>query len=382
MSRRPSRRSQTMFIRFIRILFLLACALPAAPASAAPTALVIGQAIDLSGPNAALGRDYVAGIKTYFDMVNASGGIRGRPVRFIALDDRGLPEHSARLVAELIERERVDYLLGGVGAQVMRAVLRAPAFVRSAHVLFAPLALHGDAAGERVLFWRPGYGQEVRHVFSHFSRLGLGKVSVVYENSASAEAAYQELVAEIRARGMRLASSERIDPDGAQAAQVAARVAAARPGFVLVIADTIGTGLFLREFRKHDAQTIVAGTSLINLATLREIAGARAVQWTVYAQVVPDPGSGASLLQFEHLNMMRKYRDEEVSALTLEGFAVAKALAKMIGQARGRQAVQEFIAGRGRIDLGGMHISAAGDGASLSVFLDIALLGKGGALVY
>lgn len=368
------------------LLFSIACMLctPAMLHARGP-AIVVGQAIDLSGPNAALGRDYVAGIKTYFDMVNAAGGIHGRHVRFVALDDRGSPAQSAKIVGELIDGERVDYLVGGVGEQVTRAVLQAPAFVRSGHVLFAPLALHGDSASERVLYWRPHYSREIRHVFDHFSKLGMSKVAVVYQNTLSAEAAFHDLAAEIRTRGMRLAGSARLDADAAQAAhaaQAAASVAGMRPDFVLVLADTIGNGLFLREFRKRDARTIVAGTSLTNLETLREIAGAAAVEWTVYAQVVPDPASGASLLQFEHLNMMRKYRDEPVSALTLEGFAVAKALGKMIEQARGNHAVKEFVSRRRRIDLGGITITAAGDGEPLSNYLDIALLRKGGLLVY
>ena len=42
-----------------------------------PNTIVVGQAIDLSSPNAAIGRDYVAGIKTYFDALNSAGGIGG-----------------------------------------------------------------------------------------------------------------------------------------------------------------------------------------------------------------------------------------------------------------------------------------------------------------
>lgn len=49
-------------------------------ASAASGTIVIGQAIDLSGPNGSIGRDYVAGIKTCFDMLNAGGGINGRRI--------------------------------------------------------------------------------------------------------------------------------------------------------------------------------------------------------------------------------------------------------------------------------------------------------------
>jgi hypothetical protein len=83
---------------------------------------------------------------------------------------------------------------------------------------------------------------------------------------------------------------------------------------VIVIGDTIGTALFLKEFRKSAPQTFVAGTSLTNLETLRELAGLRAVEWTVFSQVVPNPNNSKTALQLEHLNMMKKYRDEPPSA--------------------------------------------------------------------
>jgi ABC-type branched-subunit amino acid transport system substrate-binding protein len=358
-------------------------------ALAASNFIVIGQAIDLSGPNASIGRDYVAGIKTCFDALNAAGGIGGRRIQYIVRDDRGAPQAAVKAVAELIERDQVDYLFGGIGDDVVRAVADDPLFRRSGLTLFAPLASAGaPAAAGPVLFWRPGYQQEIRHIFAHFAKLGVKDIGVVYQPSPSNRDAYDSLSAEIRERKMTLTATMQIGADTGkltpQFAADASRMAASKPGFVVVIADTIGTGLFLKEFRKHSAQTFVAGTSLINLDTLRELAGARAVEWTVFSQVVPNPNAGTSLLQTEHLNMMRKYRDENVSSLTLEGFAAAKSLARAIQLARqpGRAALQDWLAQKREIDLGGLSIAAPWGTGHLSNYLDIALFRKGGGLVF
>lgn len=376
-----------MFNRFT-LVFLktaAACILSASlPAGAANNAIVIGQAVDLSGPNASIGRDYVAGIKTFFDMLNTAGGINGKRIQYIVRDDRGLAEASARAASELIEHDQVDYLLGGVGDDTTQAVLAAPAFRRSGHILFAPLTTAEHPKDSRILFWRPSYKQELVHVFSHFGKLGINNVAVVYQDAPANQQAYRSLSATIQERKMSLTATARIGAMGEQAAHEAARIAASRPGFVLVIADTIGTALFLKEYRKHDAQTFVASTSLINLATLRELAGSRAVEWTVFSQVVPNPGAGTSPLQVEHLNMMKKYRDETVSSLTLEGFAAAKALAKAIQQSKrtGRSALHEFMAQNGDIDLGGLSMIGSGNSNRLSNYLDIALFRKGSGLMF
>lgn len=374
---------RTCFFAFARSLFAVMALSQPLLALAANNAIVIGQAIDLSGPNAALGRDYVAGIKTYFDAVNAGGGINGRRVQYVVRDDQGVPELAVKMTTELIERDQVEYLFGGIGDSIVQAVLNAPAFKRSGQILYAPLAA-SQAAEPRVLFWRPSYQQEIRHIFSHFGKLGHKNVGIVYQESLANQDAYRSLSAEIRERGMTLSGTAHIGANGDQSAAEAQRLAGAKPGFVIVIADTISTALFLKEFRKHDGLTFVAGTSLINLSTLRELAGAKAVEWTVFSQVVPNPNAATSPIQIEHLNMMRKYRDEAVSSLTLEGFAAAKALSKTIQQSKrsGHAALQELIAQSGGIDLGGLTIVSSTNNNHLSNYLDIALFKKGSGLMF
>lgn len=369
---------------FRRAAAALALTLPLV-AGASGNAIVVGQAIDLSGPDGSIGRDYVTGIKTFFDAINSSGGINGRRIQYIVRDDQGRAELAAGAATELIERDQVDFLFGGVGDSSTQAVLNSAAFKRSGHILFAPLATVEHKSAASVLFWRPSYKQEIRHIFTHFGKLGIKDIGVVYQESASNQDAYQGLSTEIREHGMKLAGTARIGANGGQIASEAARLAAAKPGFVLVLADTISTALFLKEFRKHDAQTFVAGTSLINLATLRELAGAKAVEWTVFSQVVPNPAAGTSLIQVEHLNMMKKYREETVSSLTLEGFAAAKALVAAIQQSKRntpRNALQELSLRTDAIDLGGLSIAAAPNRNRLSNYLDIALFRKGSALVF
>ena len=366
-------------------LLLASSLLSLCPAvDAAGNTIVVGHAIDLSGPNASLGRDYAAGIKTCFDMVNAAGGINGKRIQYVARDDRGQPELSASIASDLIEREQADYLMGGVGDETTQAVLDAPAFKRSGHILFAPLAAADYAGSGRVLFWRPSYKQEIRHIFTHFGKIGISNVGVIYQDTPLNQQAYRSLGTVMQEYRMTIKGTAKIGAQGDRIAEEAAQLAALKPGFVLVIADTISTAQFLKEYRKHDGQTFVAGTSLINLSTLSEIAGKRAVEWTVFSQVVPNPGAGSSLLQIEHQSMMKRFRDETVSSMTLEGFAAAKALVKAIQQSkRGeRAALHDFIAQRKDIDLGGLSVVPANGSNRLSSYLDIALFRKGSGLMF
>jgi ABC-type branched-subunit amino acid transport system substrate-binding protein len=353
-------------------------------AYAAGNTIVIGQAIDLSSPNGSIGRDYVAGIKTYFDSINANGGINGKHIQYIVRDDQGQPELAVGITNELIARDKADFLFGGVGDDVTDAILESPAFKRSGQILYAPLTGAIRPKETHVLFWRPNYRQEIQYIFSYFVKVGIKDIGVAYQDSPANQDAYRSLLTEIQGQRMKLTGTAHIAGDGNQIAGEAGRLSQSKPGFVVVIADTIATGLFLKEFRKSNPQTFVAGTSLINLATLRELAGVQAVRWTVFSQVVPNPNSGASMIQAEHLNMMKKYRDEAVSSLTLEGFAAAKALAKMIQQSKhaNHLALQEMPTLNANIDLGGISIVCSPSTNRLSTYLDIALFTKGNDLMF
>jgi branched-chain amino acid transport system substrate-binding protein len=232
----------------------------------------------------------------------------------------------------------------------------------------------------RTLFWRPSYLEEVQHILSHFAPLGIKNVGIVYQDGASSQEAFNSLSSELRERGLNLSGTVRLGNNEKLNEQEISRLAATQPGFVIVIADTINSALFLKEFRKFASKTYVAGTSLINLETLREVAGARAVEWTVFSQVVSNPNTGKTPIQLEHLTMMKKYRDEPPSSLTLEGFVVAKVLTKAIQRSKRptRAALQNLMAQDTNIELGGLSVSSSSKSKHLSGYVDIALFKKNG----
>lgn len=343
--------------------------------------IVIGQAIDLSGPNGSIGRDYVAGITTFFDYLNSTGGINGRRVTYLARDDCGETDLSVKLVADLLEKDRADYLLGGFGNESTAAILASPAFQQSGQILFAPLASPPADKSNRAIYWRPSQEQEIDHIFSWFEKLGIRRLGLAYNENDVDQKLLQHVKQLSIKHNVMLVGSAKIHKNHKVTAFEAQRLAYAAPNIVVSLSDSIGTALFLREFRKHAERTFVAGTSMINLPTLNQIAGQNATEWTVFSQVVPNPGLMASVLQQEHITMMRKYRDEEASSMTLEGFAVAKSLLKAINLSR-QGSLQPFLAHRGSIDLGGLQIVPSNKGLAMSSFVDIALLRRGRSLMF
>ncbi|CAN7772370.1 ABC transporter substrate-binding protein [Variovorax sp. LjRoot84] len=90
-------------------------------AGASDTEIRIGNTMPYSGPASAYGTigKTMAG---YFDKVNAGGGINGRKIRFISLDDAYSPPKTVEQTRQLVEQEEVLLIAGALGTPTNAAV--------------------------------------------------------------------------------------------------------------------------------------------------------------------------------------------------------------------------------------------------------------------
>jgi branched-chain amino acid transport system substrate-binding protein len=86
-----------------------------APASAAPPSgepIVVGSTLPLTGPLAATGVIHQIAGQQFVDQLNASGGLLGRPVEWMVLDDESDQANVSTLYERLITQEGVDLIMG------------------------------------------------------------------------------------------------------------------------------------------------------------------------------------------------------------------------------------------------------------------------------
>ena len=86
--------------------------------------IVIGHFGSMTGSEATFGQSTDEGIKLAIEEVNATGGIKGKKIRLITMDDQGKAEEAASVVTRLIEQEKVVALLGEVASS--RSLAAAP----------------------------------------------------------------------------------------------------------------------------------------------------------------------------------------------------------------------------------------------------------------
>jgi len=89
---------------------LAATSIPAATAGDI-TPIVIAVEAPLSGSQASNGRDMARGVRLAVDQVNAAGGVNGRPVRLVRLDDQADPN----LALSMVERAKAAGAVAVIG---------------------------------------------------------------------------------------------------------------------------------------------------------------------------------------------------------------------------------------------------------------------------
>jgi len=87
------------------------------------TEIKIGQTIPYSGPASAFGTEGRV-IAAYYRMLNEQGGINGRKINFLSLDDGYSPPKTVELARRMVEQDEVLGLFGTVGTAPNAAIQR------------------------------------------------------------------------------------------------------------------------------------------------------------------------------------------------------------------------------------------------------------------
>jgi branched-chain amino acid transport system substrate-binding protein len=88
---------------------------------ASDTEIKIGNTNPYSGPAsayAAIGKT----IDTYFKVVNEAGGVNGRKIKFISLDDGYVPSKTVELVRQMVEGDKIFALFQSLGTPCNTAI--------------------------------------------------------------------------------------------------------------------------------------------------------------------------------------------------------------------------------------------------------------------
>lgn len=161
-----------------------ALALPCAAHAADKGEILIGQTMPYTGPASSysvIGRAEAA----YFRMVNAQGGIDGRPIKLISLDDAYSPPKTVEETRRLVERDKVLLIFGTFGTPT-NAVIKKYLNQMKVPQLFptgGATQWNDPKAFPWTFGWQPNYDTEMR-IYAHYvlAHQPDAKIGILYQN--------------------------------------------------------------------------------------------------------------------------------------------------------------------------------------------------------
>ncbi|HSW04488.1 amino acid ABC transporter substrate-binding protein [Aquabacterium sp.] len=102
---------------------MLAAGWPAFAQPAAGAPLRVGGTLPLTGPLASVGMIHKIAGDVFVDAINKRGGLLGRKLEWVLLDDQSQPANARTLYERLITAEKVDLLMGPYGTSAIIAAM-------------------------------------------------------------------------------------------------------------------------------------------------------------------------------------------------------------------------------------------------------------------
>src|SRR5438874_2496786 len=161
-------------------LFLLAVASSGQPQGVTTTTVLLGQSAPLSGANKSLSDDIRNGALAYFKKINDAGGVNGRRIELVTLDDANDTKRAGENTRKLLEENSVLALFGYASATLSRPALP---FVEKDKAPFLAPFTGADpmrAFNKYVYNMRASYADELEKIVDHYAKYGVKRFSIVH----------------------------------------------------------------------------------------------------------------------------------------------------------------------------------------------------------
>lgn len=196
-------------------LAILLGALPLMERAQAAEPIKIGLLTALSGQSARAGEALTRGATIAIEDINAKGGVLGRPLELVRRDDESNPAKGLIAARELIQREKVAVLLGGLDTPVQLAIVP---FVNNVKVPFvvpwaAGTNITQNGAPSNYVFRVSAMDDEVDKAIVQFASktYGTKKPGLILVNNPWGESNEHGLRAALKAAGVEPAGVEKFE---------------------------------------------------------------------------------------------------------------------------------------------------------------------------
>ncbi len=343
------------------------------------TKILIGQTIGLTGTIAAPVKEMNEGANAYITSVNSRGGVNGRKIELITLDDKFDAKLAAANAELLMKRDHVFALFQNRGTPLTEAIL--PIIAANKVPLIAPStgAMIFHTPINPLLFnVRAKYQDEVKKGVEHFTTIGTTKIGLLHVDDSFGKDGLAGFVSAMNDRSLIpaiITSFPRVKPDYAATADA---IVKANPGALIIVSSSANTVEVIKAIRAKGSMVQIMTLSNNSSQSFVQDLGA-AGNGVIVSQITPAPNSVTTGLGKEFM-ALAKASNITVSYAAMEGFVAAKVLVeglKRAGRTLTRESFVRAMESMQKYDLGGLMISYTTTDHTGSEFVEMTMISNG-----
>lgn len=315
--------------------------------------ILIGMSAPFSGFGKEYGRQLRVGLELSFAAVNEAGGVAGRKLRLVPMDDGFEVARTVTAVRDLVDRQKV-FALTVHGTSNVAAML--PYILEKQVLLFAPYSgasmLRRDPPDRYVFNYRPSFAEETSAVIGYLMKdrkVKLNEIAVFSQNDAFGEAGWEGVSKIMRKAGRDPSSVVHVrykhNTVDVGAAVETIRRNASQLRAVVMVAVEKPAAKFIERVRGAGVNLIFTNVSAVSASELAEelVADNPAyAEGIIVTQVVPLPSSQVPVAVRFREALRRYFPGESPDFISMEGYVAGSLLVEGLRRA-GRMVNSESI---------------------------------------
>jgi len=230
------------------------------------TEIVLGSSQPMSGTLAYMGKAVDEGIRTYFDMVNAQGGVHGRRLKLITYDDELKPAKSVANAKLLIERDNVLAMVGNVGHATNISAYEYSSTKRVPTIGALSISDLTTNPPRELLYVLPSPQSTETAAYIDYAveTLQAKRVAMLYQNDGWGKPAYDVALRQLEKHGLQMVEAQSFERFATDLTSQVFKLKQAEPDVVIVYALGQEAVQFFRGAEKLGWQPTVFGAGGLN----------------------------------------------------------------------------------------------------------------------
>jgi branched-chain amino acid transport system substrate-binding protein len=377
----------------ILFLFLALCGDGATGTEAnAPAEIVLGMSTALTGSTQDLGQDVQLGVLAGLARANRNGGLNGRKLRLITLDDGYEPARTGPNMERLIEKDNVLAVVGNVGTP--NAIVAVPLANEQKTLLFAAFSggpiLRNKPPDRYVINFRASYAEEIAAMVDALvDILGLKPEEIAFftQRDSYGDAGFTLGLRALRRHGLGepttvLHTAYQRNTLAVEGAVADLLMAERPPRAVVLVGAYAPCAKFIRLCRDSELNPLFLSLSFVGSRWLASVLGNTDAR-IIVTQVVPFPSDDNLPLVREYAADLKAMNPSATASFgDLEGYIDARILTLALDRIQGlptREGIVDAIESLGQFDIGlgePLHLSQTEHQASHRVWPTVLKGGK------